>query len=76
MRDRLPSMLPLKTKIAHKTGTIGGTTNDVAIITLPHGRGHLALSLFIKESLRSIPERERVIAEISRALYDYFLFSE
>jgi len=32
---RLKGLLPEGTVIAHKTGTIGGTTNDVGIITLP-----------------------------------------
>ncbi len=73
--NRIPGMLPGDTKVAHKTGTIGGTTNDVGIVTLPHGRGHLALSLFVKESEVPVSEREKVIAQIARALYDYFLFA-
>ncbi|MEJ0054612.1 MAG: serine hydrolase [Bacteroidota bacterium] len=59
----------------HKTGTIGMTTNDVGIITLPNGGGHVVISVFVKSSEKEIPERERAIAEVSRAVYDYFLLN-
>lgn len=71
---RIKGFLPPGTEVAHKTGTIGGTTNDVGIITLPHGAGHLALAVFVKESTEDIAEREQAIAHIARALYDDFLF--
>lgn len=73
--NRIKGLLPPGTVVAHKTGTIGGTTNDVGIITLPDGAGHVAVAVFVKESTREVPERERAIAQIARALYDYFLFS-
>ncbi len=72
--QRIKGFLPPGTVVAHKTGTIGGTTNDVGIITLPYGAGHLALAVFVKESTEEIVERERAIAHIARALYDDFLF--
>ena len=71
---RLRGLLPQGTEIAHKTGTIGGTTNDVGIITLPDNAGHVAISVFVKSSEKEIPARERAIAEIARAVHDYFLF--
>lgn len=71
---RLKGMLPERTVVAHKTGTIGGSTNDVGIITLPDGAGHVAISVFIKSSDREGAARERTIAEIARAVHDYFLF--
>jgi beta-lactamase class A len=71
---RLKGILPAGTEVAHKTGTIGGTTNDVGIITLPDNAGHVALAVFIKSSDKETPQRERVIAEIARAVHDYFLF--
>src|SRR5688500_1902913 len=39
--DRLKGMLPPGTVVRHKTGTIGGTTNDVGIIELPDGAGNV-----------------------------------
>jgi beta-lactamase class A len=71
---RLRGILPEGTVVAHKTGTIGGTTNDVGIITLPDGAGHVAIAVFVKASEKDVPARERAIAEISRAVHDFFLF--
>lgn len=71
---RLKGLLPPGTVVAHKTGTIGGTTNDVGIVTLPQGAGRVAISVFVKSSSRPVSERERVIAQISRAVHDFFLF--
>ena len=73
---RLKGMLPEGTEVAHKTGTIGRTTNDVGIITLPDGAGHVAIAVFVKSSEKDVPQRERAIAEIARAAHDYFLFNQ
>jgi beta-lactamase class A len=70
---RLRAMLPPGTVVKDKTGTIGGTFNDVGIIDLPDGRGHVAIAVYIKKSARPFEERERVIAEIGRSVYDYML---
>jgi beta-lactamase class A len=72
---RLKGLLPAGTKVAHKTGSIGGTTNDVGLITLPNDTGHVAIAVFVKSSAEEVPTRERAIAEIGRAVYDFFLFS-
>lgn len=72
---RIRGMLAPDVEVSHKTGTIGGTTNDVGIITLPDSAGHVAVSLFVKESTREVEERERVIAHLARAVYDYFTFN-
>ncbi len=71
---RLKGMLPQGTVVAHKTGTIGTTTNDVGILTLPAETGHVALAVFVKASEKEGAARERVIAEIARAAHDFFLF--
>lgn len=71
---RIKGMLPPDVTVAHKTGTIGGTTNDVGIITLPEDRGHVVTAVFVKESERPVEQREHAIAQVSRAIYDYFLF--
>lgn len=73
---RLKGMLPPDTVVAHKMGTIGTTANDVGIITLPDSAGHIAIAVFVKSSEREMPERERAIAQIARAVYDYFLFQQ
>jgi len=70
---RLRGMLPPDTPVKDKTGTIGGTVNDVGIITLPDGHGRVAIAIYIKKSARPFEDRERVIAQISRTVYDYML---
>lgn len=78
---RIKGLLPPGTKVFHKTGTsntINGltrATNDAGIITLPDGN-HLALAVFIADAYASQKERESVIAQISRAAYDYFAKSD
>ena len=71
---RLKGMLPLGSEVAHKTGTIGATTNDVGIVTLPDDAGHVAIAVFVKSSDKETSVSERVIAEVARAVHDYFLF--
>jgi beta-lactamase class A len=71
---RLKGILPDGAIVAHKTGTIGGTTNDVGIVTLPQGAGHVAIAVFVKSSTKPVAEREKVIAQLARAVHDFFLF--
>jgi beta-lactamase class A len=72
-KGRIKGMLPVNTDVAHKTGSVGGVANDVGIITLPGGAGHVALSVFTKGSGRPEDASEKAIAEISRTIYDYFV---
>lgn len=73
--DRLRGLLPPDTPVAHKTGTISGTVNDVGVVTLPGGRGHVVISVLIKQGVGDGAEHKRVIAEIARATYDFFVFA-
>ncbi len=70
---RLRGQLPAGTDVKDKTGTIGGTVNDVGIITLPNGRGRVVIAVYIKKSRKPVEEREQVIAAIARSVYDYML---
>jgi len=72
-KARLKGSLPPDTEVLHKTGTIGMTTNDVGIITLPNDAGHVIIAVFVKSSVKEIPERERAIAEVARVIHDYFV---
>jgi beta-lactamase class A len=73
-KARIRGRLPDGTVVAEKTGTIGGSVNNVGVVTLPDNRGKLVVAVFIKQSSKPFEDRERVIADISRALYDYYLF--
>jgi beta-lactamase class A len=72
-RKRLRGLLPPGTVVKDKTGTIGGTVNDVGIITLPDGRGRVVIAVYIKKSAKSFDDREHVIADVARSVYDYML---
>jgi beta-lactamase class A len=75
--NRLKGMLPPGVEVRHKTGTLGiGVANDVGIIDLPDGAGHLVVAAFVKESPKDAAAQERTIAQIARAAYDYFTFVE
>jgi beta-lactamase class A len=70
-RGRLPSGVG----VADKTGSACGTTNDVGLLTLPNGAGTVALVVFIKESPLPVADREDIIANIARLVYDYAIFT-
>ena len=63
------------TAVAHKTGTLGGVVNNVGIIYLPDGAGHLAIAVMSKRTRVPTEDVERAIAHIARFAYDYFLFT-
>lgn len=72
---RIKGLLPRDTVVAHKTGSVGGTIDDVGIIYLPHGAGHVAISVLSKRTKAPSADVERVIAEVARSAYDFFLFT-
>jgi beta-lactamase class A len=74
---RLKGLLPNGVVVAHKTGTsntvkgLTRATNDVGLITLPNGQ-HLAVAVFIMDSRADVAVRERVIARIAKAGWDFW----
>lgn len=74
---RLSAGLPAQQlPIAHKTGTIGGTANDVGVMLLPEGAGSVAIAVYVKgASTLNVEAAERAIAEVGRTVYDYFLLT-
>lgn len=77
---RLRGDLPAGTLVADKTGSgerdavtgAARATNDVGIITLPSGRGHLAIAVLVSESKLPAAAQEKLIAELARAAYDAY----
>ncbi len=67
---RLRAGVPAGTPVADKTGSGPSTSNDVGIITLPGGRGHLAVAVLVDGSRLPPKEQEALIAEVARAAYD------
>ena len=72
---RLRANLPAGTQVAEKTGTGENTTNDVGLITLPEGKGHLAMAVLIDGAKISTEAQEKLIAELARAAYDSYVSS-
>lgn len=72
-KARIRGRLPEGIVVAEKTGTIGSSLNDAGLITLPGNAGKLILVVFVTKSRKPFKARETVIADISRALYDYYL---
>lgn len=73
-KNRIRGFLPASVQVAHKTGTLGGTVDNVGILFLPEGRGHVALSVLSKK-MEDRSAAERAIAQVARYAYDYFLFT-
>lgn len=70
LRTRIPLLVPETTVIAHKTGTLRGIRNDCGIVYLP--KSQLIISVFTKK-VKNLLETDRMIGEVSRAAYEYFL---
>jgi len=77
---RLRGDLPPGTIVADKTGSgepdevtkVAKVTNDVGIITLPSGRGHLAIAVLVNQSKLPDAAQEKLIADVARAAYDAY----
>ena len=77
-KNRLIAQLPENTVVAHKTGTsatqngVTAATNDAGIVTLPNGK-HYAISVFVSDSKEDEATNEKIIADISKTVWDYFI---
>lgn len=76
---RLKGLLSTSTIVAHKTGSSGANKkrvtaacNDVGIMTLPDGK-HLAIVVFVSDSKENYDTNEKIIAEVARICFDYFI---
>ena len=76
-KNRLVAQLQENTIVAHKTGTsftedgLTAATNDAGIVTLPNGK-HYAISVFVSDSKENEETNEKIIADISKVVFDYF----
>ncbi|MGV0831094.1 class A beta-lactamase [Empedobacter brevis] len=75
---RLKAQLPKGVKIAHRTGTsftnaegMTGAINDYGIIELPNNR-KIYIAVFVHNTYESFPDSEKIIADISKAAFDYY----
>jgi beta-lactamase class A len=77
--NRIKGLLPEGTVVMHKPGTSGADENgmniafnDLGMVTLPNGK-HFVISVFITNSKESDEVNAAIIAEISKAAWDYFI---
>lgn len=67
---RLPRYLPENTGFAHKTGTIGSTTNDAGVMFI---RGNaIAMVVFTMDKRSGRGEVEEQMGRLARVVYDFF----
>lgn len=67
---RLPRYLPESVGFAHKTGTIGSTTNDAGVMFI---RDHpIALVVFTVDKRAGRGEVEEQMGRLARVVYDFF----
>ena len=77
-KNKIKGQLPLGTVVGHKTGYSGANaqgltavTNDIGIVTLPNGN-HFAVSVFVSMSTEQEAVNDRILADITKAVWDYF----
>ena len=75
-KNRIKGLLPQGTVVAHKTGMGGrekviSAVNDVGVITLPNGQ-HVSIALFITETSEDVPTLEKLMAQISKKIFDHY----
>jgi len=74
---RIKGDLPHEIVVAHKTGTSGtnngitAATNDIGVIEIPYGQV-IYISVLVANSDEPLETNEQIIAEISKAAYDYY----
>ncbi|TAE28222.1 MAG: class A beta-lactamase, subclass A2 [Candidatus Kapaibacterium sp.] len=78
-KDRLKGQLPSGTVVAHKTGWSGANkdgitaaVNDIGIVFLPNGQ-HFFISVFVTNSKEDFKTNEKIIADVAKAAWDYFV---
>lgn len=79
-KNRLKGQLPEETIVAHKTGWSGtnkttgitAAVNNIGIIFLPNGK-HFFISVFVTESKENLETNEKIISDIAKAAWDYFI---
>ena len=79
-KNRLKGQLPENTVVAHKTGSSGvnkltgitAAVNDIGIVFLPNGQ-HFFISVFITDSKENAETNEKIIADIAKVSWDYFM---
>ncbi len=81
-KKRLRGQLPEETIVAHKTGWSGknketgitAAVNNIGIVFMPNGE-YFIISVFVTESKEETETNEKIISDISKVTWDYFMTS-
>jgi len=68
LNDKIPADLPNNIVIAHKTGELGLFSHDAGIVYTP--KGDYIIAVLSKSDTPAAAEKR--IADVSKAVYDYF----
>jgi len=78
-KERIKGQLPKGTIVAHKTGTsdtneqgVTAAVNDIGIVMLPNGK-YFAISVYVSNSKENNETNEKIISDISKLTWDYFI---
>ncbi|MFH1643735.1 MAG: serine hydrolase [bacterium] len=71
-KQRITKLLPPKTILWHKTGSMDKIISDVGILKLPNNNEHLAYAIYTNKSSMSVIKQDTAISNISKLLFDYF----
>ncbi len=79
-KNRLRGQLSKEAIVAHKTGWSGkhketgitAAVNNIGIVFLPNGE-YFTISVFVTESAEDFETNEKIISDISKAAWDYFI---
>lgn len=66
---RIKAAVPRGATVTHKTGTMPGTANDVAIVTSPDGKDHVVIATLSKSGKAKLEDREDDLAAVARKVY-------
>lgn len=67
---KLRSVLPTGWSLAHKTGSMPGTSNDVGILTSPDGKEHIVIAIFTKAATSSDEVVDADIAMVAKRVIE------
>lgn len=77
--SRIRGLLPKETIVAHKSGSSGtnkdtgimDAVNNIGIVFLPNGE-YFYISVFVTKSYENPQTNDKIIADISKAAYDFY----
>jgi len=66
---RVKAAVPAESIVAHKTGSMPGVTNDVAVVTSADGKSRVVIAVFSNRSTGEVTVREDDIAAAAKAAF-------